>query len=386
MIKLIMISIVTITIGFFLQKSSYYVSFSYNNILIEIPTWSVLAALIIFFSLQIRLLKSVFHNNRSIKYAKRTFFYLMAGDPKLAEKYALKINTKSNFGFLGLLFATTAAKEQLAWERCNKYLFKAEILAEEEASSSEVATFGIIKSELYYNQGEYNKSLYELKKLHKKFPSHKPLLLQLTSIYQTLNDWQALIKLLPILKKYQIYNTFDYEQLEFMAYKNHLEQLTTTDDTDAVVKFFKNLPKFIKQNSQFVVIYVTCLIKLKHYDQAEKTIKIYLSDKLNNWNSNLIKLYGLIKSSNIKNQIKTAEAWLVIHPLDDKLLLTLGRLCVQEDLLGKAKNYLEKSLNIKENPDCYAELGRLAGLIGESEKSLICYQKGLLKTTELVEL
>jgi HemY protein len=118
----------------------------------------------------------------------------------------------------------------------------------------------------------------------------------------------------------------------------------------------------------------------------KKTIKYHLSNHIDNWDQQLIKLYGLIKSSNLKQQIKTAEKWLSTHNQDPYLLLTVGRLAMQQGLLGKAKNYLEKSLHIQDTPDCYAELGRLAGLMGEKEQSFICYQKGLSTITETVEL
>lgn len=59
---------------------------------------------------------------------------------------------------------------------------------------------------------------------------------------------------------------------------------------------------------------------------------------------------------------------------------------MQADLIGKAKNYLEKSLAIEARPECYAELGRLSQLMGDNEKSLSCYQKGLLGTTQVVDL
>ncbi len=402
MIKLIVISIISITVGLFLQKSSNYVSFTYNNLLIEIPTWIIVAAILVFILLQSWLLRVAFNNwlqnrrsNKSIKYAKKSFFSLMAGNASIAERYALRINASSRFGWLKFLLAAKAAKEQFAWDRCHKYIIKAEILAADSlgvlsfTDNNETATFGLMKSELYYNQGEYNKCLVELKNLQKQFPSHKPLLLQLAAVYQTLADWRGLIKLLPTLKKYQIYNSVDLQQLEFKVYQALLEQLATTEPVDSMIRFFKELPKNIKKYNQFVLIYVTYLIQFKYYDLAEKTIKIHLSDTLSHWNIdniNLIKAYGLIKSSNTKGQIKTAETWLTTHPSNEVLLLTLGRLCIQEGLLGKAKNYLEKSLSIKEDPACYAELGRLTGLLGEQEKSLNCYQKGLLGITEVIKL
>lgn len=395
MIKLIIISAITIFMGWFLHQSSAYVSFNYNNLLIQIPTWLVLTLIIIFIFWQIWLIQLAFNywlqnrrTNKSISYAKKAFFALISGNASMAENYALRIDTRCKFGWLGLLLAAKAAKEQCAWEKCHRYLMKAEILAPSSGifnftDNNQSTTFGITKSDIYYNQGEYDKSLYELKKLYKKFPKNKQLLLKLAAVYQTLNDWQGLIALLPNIKKYQIYNDFDYQQLLFIAYTNRLEQVAETESIATMVEFFKDLPKIIKYNSQFVTNYTNCLIKFKHYDLAEKIITMHLSSKLNHWHVNLVKLYGLITSNNIKNQIKTAENWLIHHPNDETLLLTLGRLCVKEGLLGKAKTYLEKSLNIQEDPYCYAELGRLAGLLGEPEKSLTCYQKGLLRITEI---
>jgi hypothetical protein len=62
------------------------------------------------------------------------------------------------------------------------------------------------------------------------------------------------------------------------------------------------------------------------------------------YDSHLARLYGLVRGSDPARQLQTAEGWLKEHPADPSLLLTLGRLCLQNSLWGKARDYLESSL------------------------------------------
>jgi HemY protein len=65
-----------------------------------------------------------------------------------------------------------------------------------------------------------------------------------------------------------------------------------------------------------------------------------------------------VRGSDPARQLQTAEGWLKEHPADPSLLLTLGRLCLQTSLWGKARDYLESSLRLQRNPEACAELAR----------------------------
>ena len=54
-----------------------------------------------------------------------------------------------------------------------------------------------------------------------------------------------------------------------------------------------------------------------------------------------------------------AENWLRTRPGDADLLLTLGRLCVQRGLWGKAQSYLEASLATRPSRAAHVALARL---------------------------
>ena len=91
-------------------------------------------------------------------------------------------------------------------------------------------------------------------------------------------------------------------------------------------------------------------------------------------------LFGLLLGRPLvkaTNQLQTAEAWLKDHPNDPSLLLTLGRLCLQTSLWGKARDYLESSLRVQRNPEACAELARLLAQLGDTERSNQLFQEGL---------
>ena len=54
-----------------------------------------------------------------------------------------------------------------------------------------------------------------------------------------------------------------------------------------------------------------------------------------------------------------AENWLVQHPQDPVLLLTLGRLCRHQQLWGKAEDYLQRALAAGAGAAAWEELGHV---------------------------
>lgn len=406
--RLCFLSIIIIAVIWLTQHFSQYISFSYNKVVFNFPTWIVIITILIISYVYVWLFQLALNNwlkfkqlHKFYEYGRRSFYHLMTEQPYIAEKFALKIANNEISKFLGLLLAANAAKQQSCWENALKYLIKAEILAEQEVgfikkNSYEIATLGIIKADIYYCQKEYQKCILELKKLLINFPKHKTLLIKLIEIYRDTQEWVSLIELLPLLKKSKIYNNYDYQELEIDFYKNRLEQIANTCNPqmnisinqyeDDLINFFDKLPKHLRRNSLLNLIYISYLMKFKNNELAEKVLQIYLNTKSNEWSSRLVKLYGFIKTNDPAKQIKIAERWLNLHREDPNLLLTLGRLCMQANLTGKAKTYLEKALSIEKSPECYAELGRLFQLTGDNQKSFFYYQKSLLETTPLVTL
>lgn len=96
------------------------------------------------------------------------------------------------------------------------------------------------------------------------------------------------------------------------------------------------------------------------------------------WNAALVLLYRDIPrletqkmQEEARLRIERAERWLRDHADDPQLLATLGRLCADAALWGKAQNYLEASLSFGESRAAHLELARLAerdGRAAEAQK------------------
>ena len=95
------------------------------------------------------------------------------------------------------------------------------------------------------------------------------------------------------------------------------------------------------------------------------------------WVTQLVLLYGGLperldpeeRISEARARIERAEQWLLERERDSHLLATLGRLCAQAELWGKARSFLEASLSFEESRAARIELARLAERLGQSDEA-----------------
>ncbi|HEX6320961.1 MAG TPA: heme biosynthesis HemY N-terminal domain-containing protein [Burkholderiales bacterium] len=74
-------------------------------------------------------------------------------------------------------------------------------------------------------------------------------------------------------------------------------------------------------------------------------------------------------------RIERAERWLLERNRDAQLLSTLGRLCGQAELWGKARSFLEASLSFEESRSAHLELARLAERLGQPDDAQQHYRR-----------
>ncbi|HZS68710.1 MAG TPA: heme biosynthesis protein HemY, partial [Burkholderiales bacterium] len=92
------------------------------------------------------------------------------------------------------------------------------------------------------------------------------------------------------------------------------------------------------------------------------------------WGSRLVALYAQLPASlplaereeEARLRIERAEHWLAEHNRDPELLAALGRLCVQAELWGKARSFLEASLSFEATRPVHVDLARLAERLGDT--------------------
>ncbi len=101
------------------------------------------------------------------------------------------------------------------------------------------------------------------------------------------------------------------------------------------------------------------------------------------WTPQLVALYGELPAGmgeasrldEARARIERAERWLLERNRDAQLLATLGRLCAQAELWGKARSFLEASLSFEESRAAHLELARLAERLGKPEDAQQHYRR-----------
>jgi HemY protein len=91
------------------------------------------------------------------------------------------------------------------------------------------------------------------------------------------------------------------------------------------------------------------------------------------WSPQLVALYAELppemdevsRNAEARVRIERGESWLLERARDAQLLATLGRLCAQAELWGKARSFLEASVSFEESRAAHLELARLAERLGQ---------------------
>lgn len=299
----------------------------------------------------------------------RGLLQLAEGEWEKSEHSLVQYAEQSETPLLNYLVAAKAAQCQGAHDRRDTYIR----LAHQHMPSADVAV-SLTQAELQLADEQLEMALATLIHLRAIAPRHRYVLRLVAQLYERLGDWDKLLELLPQLRKY---NVLDDEQLAQLEIKAHVALQDQAAGKGTLEQAWRQLPKSLKQDQRLLLNYATHLHRLKQDTIAEPLLRSWLEK---GWDQQLVLLYGLLNGEDLTRQLKCAEALLQQQPLDPVLLLTLGRLSLKDKLWGKAKSYLEASIDASGPVEAYQELGHLLEAMGEPDKALAAYRAGIGKT------
>ena len=377
-------------IGLAIAEDAGYVLIAYKSFRYESSVWATLALIVVLWLLiwGIKLLVELVtastglvnpwsRRNRS----RRVQIAIEQGQMDLAEgrwasaqKHLARAAEAERQPLLFYLGAARAANELGHYEESDKLLER----ALQRQPQAELA-IALSHAQLQVDRADTDGALNTLQAMHERHPHNVQVLRQLQRLHQQRGDWTALIRLLPELRKDKVLPAKELAELESRAWGQNLN-LAAQRETEgeaalqSLQRAWQQLTSAQRQEPALVLAYAEQLRQLGAQGEAEEVLRGALK---RNYDSHLVRLYGLLRGKDPVKQLQTAEGWLKAHPADPSLLLTLGRLCLQNSLWGKARDYLEGSLKLQRNPEACAELARLLAQLGETDRSNQLFQEGL---------
>lgn len=173
-------------------------------------------------------------------------------------------------------------------------------------------------------------------------------------VNQARGDWREVLRLTRQLEKHKALSA---EQAAPLRFRAHRENLTALDgDAEQIGRYWKSMPGEDRREVRLAMIAARSLAAADNCGRAAELIEDFLDHQ---WDSDLATAYGQCSGGDVLARIAHAEKWLHSHPRDGGLLLSLGRLCRQKQLWGKAQSYLEASLAVASTADAHLELANL---------------------------
>ena len=309
------------------------------------------------------------HQRLSEKYLSRGLMALIEGDWNKAEVSLCKGAPHSQSSLVNYLGAARAAQQLGATERRDDYLLK----AYKDDPDAEVV-IGLVQAELQIKQQQTEQALATLTRLHDQKPKQDKVKKMLLHTYADLKDWNAMLKLLPKIEHAGILTREQIQAKQLEAYGGLLKNISLDGDKEKLNNAWLNIPRKIRTEFHLIEVYTEEKLKLSDSSDCEPLIHKALKKQ---WDLALVDLYGQVEGKEKAKQLKFAESFLSSHARNSVLLLTLGRLSARNKLWGKARTYLEESIEINPLPETFRTLASVLDELGEHEAAAVYYQRGL---------
>jgi HemY protein len=282
-----------------------------------------------------------------------------------AEKAAVQAMELGEKSGLNPIVAARSAHELREFDKRDAYLADAEKKKVGESTMRLMA-----KTEFQLDQKQPQSALGSLKELNVASGKRKhvgALTLELKA-QQLAGNWDAVLEVVTQLEKRNAIDSTLSLQLRQRAW---LEKLRSNAHTpEALRGLWKTIPGEFKQRPKITATAARSFLKMHDPVTASKLLVESLNAQ---WDSDLVSLYGDCHTEDATAQIDQAERWLKVQTNDAGLFLALGKLCLHQQLWGKAQSYLDASISLHPSQAAFNSLGNLAEKLGKKEDAFNYY-------------
>ena len=312
---------------------------------------------------------------RKLRDAARSRKQLIKGMMKLnlgqwfdAEKLLIQSAHHDDLAVLAYMGAARAAQGLKANSRRDGYL----LLAGDKSPNNTLA-LALTQAQLEAEDGHPEQAIATLNQLPVNHRNNSCALSLLARFYTELQDWPALVELLPQLRRHDALPLNQYYETEQQAYAGLINHLAEKRDNVTLWQLWDELPSRLQEREEIVADFCSAMVNLGHANDVEDLLYRTINKE---WSDFLVYLYGLM-DGDVEIHLTRAKNWLKQNQRNAVLHLTLGRLATRAQQWKNARYYLETSLKLNPTGECYQELGNLLAFLNEPKLALECYRRGL---------
>ncbi len=234
----------------------------------------------------------------------------------------------------------------------------------------------MLDAEMANEARRFDEALAALEKLQGKQGRHIAALRLELRARQGVGDWDGVLKLARQLVKRDALPAEVVREIRTQAHLGNIAKRVA--DQGKLTAYLRTVPED-ERGRRVVLAAARALVGQGAEAEAQKLIETVLDAiKDDDWQPDLVAIYGRLTNSEQTARIAKAEAWLRRHPDDARLLKALGRMCLRQRLWGKAQSYLEASLSVAPSQQAHLELARLFDLLERPEEANKHYRASAL--------
>jgi HemY protein len=280
-----------------------------------------------------------------------------------AEKEAAEAFDGGPAAGVAALLAARASHQMRDFERRDRWLERAEGAGEGTQAARLVS-----RAELALEERDYGAARDALRSLHGAGPRHIATSRMLLRAERGNGDWDEVLRLSTQLAKRDAIAPALAEEYKVQATVELLRRAST--DASTLERRWRSVPDGDRTQPRIAAAAAQQATKLGRARMAREIVEAALDAE---WSPQLVALYGQLpermdgesRVDEARGRIERGERWLLEHERDAQLLATLGRLCAQAELWGKARSFLEASLAFEDGRAAHLDLARLAERLGE---------------------
>ena len=277
-----------------------------------------------------------------------------------ALKFAEKAYEASDHSAAAILLAARASHALCDDARYHEWIAR---LEDEGVQTARLMT----EAELAVVSRDYEKAAEKLDALQPDGRRHIAALRLSLRVSMALWQWDESLHLIRSLCKHK---ALTEEQARPLLCRVHIERLRAcaerndSENGDALTEMWKAIPSDERENRQLMLEVVPLFARAGKGYVVRRTLERLLDDK---WDTALARLYGFCGDVGACLS-KGEKTWLPDHREDPGLLFSLGRLCAESQLWGKAVEYFQLSLRWQPEVETHLALANLFRHLERSEE------------------